>query len=161
MSQDRVAQRGIRQSCYHRNLHQSQDLACADTKTSEAKDAIAIGLNQGFQKSSCFSQRARAHYGFHWNLKQPIGNALCFRFLFTQAHAGKFRIRKKTKWNQSSGRHAFTASDAVVDHAEIVNANVGKLRAACYLADRPNPRRCGLQPLIHFDVSPIGQFDAG
>jgi len=38
---------------------------------------------------------------------------------------------------------------------------VGELRAARHLANRPNPRRRGLQPLIDLDVSAIGQFDAG
>lgn len=37
-----------------------------------------------------------------------------------------------------------TASEAVTDHTKIVNANVGELRAACYLADRPDAGRCGL-----------------
>jgi hypothetical protein len=48
-----------------------------------------------------------------------------------------------------------------MNHAEIVNANMSKLRAACYLADRPNAGRRGLEPFIHFDVSSIGQFNAG
>src|SRR6266478_3687586 len=107
------------------------------------------------------SRRSTDRNSTSGQLGLAIGNALRFRFLFTQAHAGEFRIRKKTEWNLSSRRHAFTASDTLMNHAEIVNANVRKLRASCYLADRPNPGRCGLQPLIHFDVSAFGQFDAG
>jgi len=43
-----------------------------------------------------------------------------------------------------------TASERfVTDHTEIVNANVGKLRAACYLADCPKRRvAVVLKPLI-------------
>jgi len=124
-----------------------------DAKTSEAENAVSIGLHQSLQKSSCFRQGARTHYRFHRKLEQSIRNTSRLRFFLAQTYAGKFRIRKKAKWHLPSRCHALTASDAVVDHAEIVNANVGKLRAASYLADRPNPGRCGLQPLIHFDPS--------
>jgi hypothetical protein len=53
------------------------------------------------------------------------------------------------------------AQRAVVDHAKVINANVSKLRATGYLADRPNPRRCGLQALIHLDESTVSHFNAG
>src|SRR5215813_12570042 len=44
---------------------------------------------------------------------------------------------------------------------EIVNADVGELRAARYLADRPNAGCRRLQAFIDFDVSTVGQLDAG
>src|SRR6266478_4215589 len=40
-------------------------------------------------------------------------------------------------------------------------ANVGKLRAACYLADRPNSGRCRLKPLIDLHISTIREFHTG
>jgi hypothetical protein len=48
-----------------------------------------------------------------------------------------------------------------MNYAKIGHACMCILRAAHYLADRPNVRRSGLQPLIHLDVSAIGEFDAG
>ena len=54
-----------------------------------------------------------------------------------------------------------TASKVVTDHTKIVNANVGKLRAACYLADCPNAGCRRLKPLIDLHVSAICQFDTG
>ena len=45
MSQDRVAQGSIRQSCEHGDLHRGQDFTRADTKTGESKNAIPVGLN--------------------------------------------------------------------------------------------------------------------
>src|SRR4029077_12380339 len=48
-----------------------------------------------------------------------------------------------------------------MDYAEIVDADVRELGATCNLADRPDARRGGLQPLVAFDVSPFGKFNAG
>ena len=41
------------------------------------------------------------------------------------------------------------------------SANVSKLRAACYLADRPNAGCSRCQALVYFDVTAIGEFNAG
>src|SRR6478752_7225829 len=48
-----------------------------------------------------------------------------------------------------------------MDYAEIVDADVRELRATCDLADRPDARRGGLQPLVDLDVSPLGELNAG
>src|SRR5437588_9366560 len=48
-----------------------------------------------------------------------------------------------------------------MNYAEIVDADVGKLRATRDLADRPDARRGGLQPLVDIDVSPVGELNAG
>src|SRR5882762_8312642 len=48
-----------------------------------------------------------------------------------------------------------------MDYAEIVDADVGELRAPCDLADRPDAGRGGLQPLVDLDVSPVGELNAG
>jgi hypothetical protein len=56
---------------------------------------------------------------------------------------------------------------AVGLHTARVNAQAGgaptdpQIVGIVEAADSPNPGRGGLQPLIHFDVSPISQFDAG
>src|SRR5580704_906300 len=48
-----------------------------------------------------------------------------------------------------------------MDYAEIVDTDVRELRATCDLADRPDARRGGLQPLVDLDVSPVGELNAG
>src|SRR5882757_2584625 len=48
-----------------------------------------------------------------------------------------------------------------MDYAEVVDADVRELRAACDLADRPDAGRGGLQPLVDLDVSPVGELNAG
>src|ERR1700731_519434 len=48
-----------------------------------------------------------------------------------------------------------------MDYAEIIDADVRELRATCDFADRPDPGRGGLQPLIDLDVSPVGELNAG
>lgn len=93
------------------------------TPTGEAEDAIAV-LNQGLKNplvSESVLARITASIGILTADRQCLALSL-----------------------PSSRRHAFTASHAVINHAEIVNANMGKLRAACYLSDRPNPGRSGL-----------------
>src|SRR5882757_489560 len=48
-----------------------------------------------------------------------------------------------------------------MDYAEVVDADVRELRAACDLADRPDAGRGGLQPLVDLDVSPVSELNAG
>ena len=48
-----------------------------------------------------------------------------------------------------------------MDNAGIVRANVSKLRAARYLADRPNAGCSRCQALVYFDVTAIGELYAG
>ena len=75
---------------------------------------------------------------FHGDFEQPIGNASRFSLFLTQADAGEFRIREKAERDLPASRHMVTAREVVADHPEIINANVGKLRAASYLTDCPN-----------------------
>src|SRR5215471_5008993 len=72
----------------------------------------------------------------------------------------QFRIGEHAVGNQSSRRYAFTASDAVMNDAEIIHTNVSELRAACHLADCPNTGCSRGQPLVYFDVTAISQFNA-
>src|SRR5690242_4435888 len=48
-----------------------------------------------------------------------------------------------------------------MDYAEIVDADMGELRASCDLANRPHPGCGGLEPLVDLDVAPVGQLNAG
>src|SRR5207245_5785424 len=48
-----------------------------------------------------------------------------------------------------------------MDYAECVESDVLELLATCDLADRPDARRGGLQPLVDLDVSPVGELNAG
>ncbi len=47
-----------------------------------------------------------------------------------------------------------------MDNAEIVYADVCKLRAARDLAEGPNTRCRSLEPFVHLDVSAIGEFNS-
>jgi hypothetical protein len=52
-----------------------------------------------------------------------------------------------------------TAGKIVTEHSEIIERDVGKLRAAGHLAERPNAGRSRLKPLIDLYVSTICQLD--
>src|SRR5207249_4574259 len=84
-----------------------------------------------------------------------------FSLLLAQSDAGEFRISEKAERDLPAGRNMTTTSEVVTNHAEIVNADVGKLRAACYLADCPNAGCRRLKPLIDLHVSALCQLDAG
>jgi len=161
VSQNGVTQSGVWQPGAHRDLHGSHDFGRTNAQGREAEDALALNLNQRFEKSACFRKRGGTHDRFHRNLEQAITDTLGSCFLFTQPDAGKLRVGKQAKRNLPSRGHAFAAGDAGMDHAKVVEANVGKLRAARHLADRPNPGRSSLQPLVYLNVSSIGEFDAG
>ena len=54
MGQDGVSQRGVGEPCHHRDLDGRHNLPGANTERGEAKDPVAVGLDQGLQKSSRF-----------------------------------------------------------------------------------------------------------
>ena len=58
-----------------------------------------------------------------------------------------------------AGGDAIAAADVVVDHPEIVNADVGELRTAGDLTDGPNTGRRCLQPFIRLDIAVIPELD--
>jgi len=63
--------------------------------------------------------------------------------------------------NLPAGGRVVSAVEVVMHDTEIATLNVGKLGAACYLADRPNTGCGRLKALIDLHVSTICQFDAG
>ena len=82
--------------------------------------------------------------------------------LSLRSHSGpgaQIPVGKQTKRNESSRRHAVAAGEAGMDHPKIVKTDVCELRTTCDFAYRPNGRRRGLQPLIHFDISSSRSFD--
>ena len=82
-------------------------------------------------------------------------------FLLTHPDASEFRIGEKAEGNLPPGGHMVAAVDVVAHHVGIVNADVRKLRAACYFADGPNARRGGFQPFVDLDIAAIGELHAG
>src|SRR2546430_995811 len=130
MRQDSVAQRGIGQSCDHRNLDGGHDLRRADTERRETEDAVAVSFDQRLQKASRFRQRARTQYGFHGNLEHAVRHASHFGFVLTESNAGQFRVREQAIRHVPARRRMVNADEVVMYHTEIVNADVGKLQAA-------------------------------
>src|SRR5215831_10067336 len=89
-----IAQCSIWQPCDHRNLDRGHDLPSGDSESSEAQNAIAVSFDQCLHKAARFRKRARAQVGFHWDLEEPIWNAVRLRFGFTQADMSEFWICK-------------------------------------------------------------------
>lgn len=82
------------------------------------------------------------------------------RLRFTEPDAGEFGIGKQAIWNLPAGRHTVAARQVGMHHAEIVQADVGELRAAGNFADGPNAGCRRLKALVDLDVTTIGQIDA-
>ena len=81
--------------------------------------------------------------------------------VLTESHAGQFRVREQAIRHVPARRHMVNADEVVMHDTEIVHADVGKLRAACHLADRPHAGRGRLQALVDLDVAAVGDLDAG
>ena len=60
-----------------------------------------------------------------------------------------------------SGGHAIAARQIVAHDAKIIEGDVREVRAARAIAHGPHIRRGGFEPLVHFDVTAISEFDAG
>src|SRR5258706_8515520 len=73
---------------------------------------------------------------------------------------GEFGVREHAERNLPARRHAVPTIEVVTHYPEIVDANVGKLRTSCHLADGPNAGRGCLQAFVDLHVSAICQFDA-
>ena len=55
MCEDSVTQRGIGQSCEHRDLDDCDDFSRLRSESSEPKNAITLGIDERFQKASSLS----------------------------------------------------------------------------------------------------------
>src|SRR5581483_8113633 len=108
--------------------------------------AIAIGRYKGLHEPAGLRKRACTQVGFHVDLKQTIRYPFGLRFHFTQTDMSKLGVGKQTIWDLPARGHTVAAGYIGVDYAEIVDADVRELRAACDLANRPDVRRGGLQP---------------
>src|ERR1700722_1906126 len=102
-----------------------------------------------------------AQHRLHRDFEQAIGNSFCFCFLLAQSDAREFWIGEKAKWNLPARGYVVAASQIAANDAEIVDADVGELRAARHFSDGPNAGRGGLQPLVDLDVPSIRYLDAG
>src|SRR6266404_2539576 len=78
MGKDGVTQRGIGESGDHRDLHACHDFSCLHPEDGEAKDAIALGSNEGFHEAPGFGKRSGSQYRHERDFREPIGNARSF-----------------------------------------------------------------------------------
>src|SRR5579872_1880120 len=161
MGQNGISQGRIRQTCDGRYLHGGHNLSRADPESGKSENAIAVSLNHGLHKSSCFRKRARTQIGVHWDFEQAVWNALVFGFVLMETHVGQFRVGKQAIWNLPAGSYASPPAQICMDYAEIVDANVRELRAARHLPNRPHTGRSRLQALVDPDVSTVRQLNSG
>src|SRR5215510_3083671 len=128
MGEQAVSQCRVRYAGSYRNLDCRHDFAGVGSQRTKSQDAVTVCGHQGFQKTSCLRQGARTEDPLHRNLEQAIGRAVRSGFLFAQPNAREFRIGEKAERNLPAGRDALATMNAVMDYAEIVDANVRELR---------------------------------
>src|SRR5207237_7882378 len=94
-------------------------------------------------------------------LCQAIFNAASFGVGLAKTDTRKLWIDKYAVRNQPIPGRMLATSEIVAHDSEIVEGHVCKMRADCAVPHRPHVWRSRLKPLLHLDVAPLIQLDAG
>src|ERR1700722_20138485 len=155
MSDRHVAQDGVRDTRSDGELDGSHDFARTLAKAGKSQDLIIRCGDQHFKKSPGLRHRPGSQHGCHRDLAQTISNALLLCLRFVEPYMGKLRIGIEAGGHLSSRSRAPAAAQVVANDAEIVERYVCEQGATSAVAERPNTRSTGLQPLIHINVTPF------
>src|SRR5208337_2263154 len=96
----------------------------------EAKDAIALGFDEGFHEASGFGKRSGSQDCGQRDFGESIGNTTLVRLRFAQTDAGELGVREHAEWHLPSGGHTMAAEDIIAHDAEVIEGNMSEMRAA-------------------------------
>src|SRR5580658_3300226 len=153
MSNRHVAQDGVGDTRFHRELDGSHGFTGTLAKTGEPQDLVVRRSDQHFKKSPRLRHRPGSQDGCHWDLGQAVPDALLLRLRFVKPYVGKFRVGIEAGWNLPSRSRALGARQVVADNAEIIERYMCEQGTAGAVAERPDTRSTRLQPLIHADIA--------
>ena len=145
----------------HRRLHHGHDLPGLRAEHREAQDAVALRVDERLHEAARLGDRPRPQHGAHRQLRDAHLDAAAPGLAFVQADPRERRVREQAEGDEPVARGAIAPGQIVPDDAKVVEGDVGELRAAGALADRPDIGRARLQPVVDRDVAPRVQLDAG
>ncbi len=160
MSEDRIAQHGVRQSPNHRGLNCRHQLACLDTKRGEAHDFVAVFADQHLHEAARLGDRVGAEHIRHRQFRDAIFDVVALRLGFVAADARQFRIGEHAERHDAILRGSMAALQVVTHDAEVVVRDVCELRAARAIAHRPHVGGGRLQPVVDLDIATLVELDA-
>ena len=83
------------------------------------------------------------------------------RFALAQTHSRQRRVGEQAIWDETVACASTISAEVVPNDPKVVFGDVGELRAARTLPDRPNIWRRGRESIVDPDISPLIKLDAG
>ena len=114
-----------------------------------------------FRKPRVSDSVRRTQYRSRGYFEEAVGNALCLCFALAKADPCQLRIGEHRERHLSPGGDAGPAAKVCAQNAEVVEGDVGELRAAGYLATSPYAFGRGAQVFIHGDIAAVCGLYAG
>jgi len=161
MGEDPAAQRGVWQAGHHRDLDGDHELTGLGSEYGEAEDLVAVRCDQHLHQPARLGQGPGPQDAGHGQGQQAVPDAKAPGLRLVAADPGQFRIGEHAEGDQAVPGGPAAAIQVVPYHAEVVESDMGELRAAGALAHRPYAGRGRGQVLIDLDVAGLGPLHSG
>src|SRR5271165_3304236 len=158
---DGVAQLRVRKPRHHRGLDDGHNLAGLGADHGEAQDAIVARADHDLHEACLLAGRLCAQDLAHRQPPHPHRDALTLSLGFGEADARQRRVGEHDIGNQPIAGLARAASHIVRDDPEVVDRDMGELRASGAFPYRPYARSRRLQALVDADETARVEFHAG
>ena len=134
--------------------------------TSPASEPIIVNpriwssrTDEDLHETLLLVRRFGTQYSAHRQPRDTHGYPLHSCFTLTQSDARQRRIGEHAIRHQAVTRAAIAAGEVVANDAKIIHGRMRELRTSGALTDRPNCRRCCLQPLVDANVAAAVEID--
>src|SRR5947209_2219217 len=161
MGEDRVPQRGVGHTADHRRLDGGHQLACLGPERGEAENLVTVRGEEHLDEPARLRQGPGPKDSGHGQGEQAVSGATASGLRFVAADPRQFGIEVHAVGHQAVPGGAAASRQVVVHHTEVVEGNMGELRAAGALTQGPDPGRRRGQALVHPDVAHRGPVHPG
>src|SRR3990170_3179169 len=147
-----ISQRRIGYLAHHRYLEHGRYLAAFDPEDRTAQDPTRIRVHDGFYHAARLAHLERPGHVAHRHPGYADVEVFLASFLLAQTHPPELRVRKDGVGDQTPrGGGVATVQEVGLDDAVVVVGDVGEGRATLHVAQGPDVRQVGLEPLVNLD----------
>jgi hypothetical protein len=135
--QNCIAKPGVRQAAQHGALHGGDHLSGTGSEHREAEDAIAVLVDQRLHEAARLADAAGTKNRAHRKACDPDRDPAAARFRLIEADPPQLGINVHAVGDQSIASRPRASGQIVAYDPEVVECDVGELRAAGTFAHRP------------------------
>ena len=133
----------------------------AGAEHGRAKNLASVRVDDDLHHADGFALFDRASNSCHQTFANQDGATTAFRFRFRHAGAAEWRVGvERVRLNALRYAASLTVQQIGRHDFEVVVGRMGKRALTIAIAERPDTRDVGLQPIVHDDVTALIARDA-